>query len=273
MLCITIHLACYGKTPDFSNLFATSFVFGKLGFLQLPMPYLGMWLINAVIYFAALSFSIWKILTRKMSDLDGFILFTTLLGCGLFSYYLGRSHDGNLPSVSYPAVILLAAAAERLRDRSWKIMRFTAVFLLFFITFKGVNSCRNLSDTTLEQRIFMEYFNKLCSDIENHLSADKKLFFTGYNESMIAVETGAKAPFCHPAVEELFRLKECRKYCAFPGSPTAAAIWAADMNCINSTMPQYSANILREIIKKRIGQNIPPNAMLMFKLEKSSGER
>ena len=268
IVCSAIHFIIYGKIPDFSNLFATSLLFGKIGLLQLPMPYLGAWMIPAVIYFAALGYCASKIVQRKFSGRDLLILFIALYGCGIFSYYVGRSHFGNLLNIMYPAVILTAAAAEKMRNKNWLIMRFAAVFLLVFLSLHGVNVCRKLFGTNNEQLFYQRYFNRLCGDVEKKLPENHRLLYSGYQESLLAVELGAKALFPHPSLEESLLKKDCQMYAEHVGNPQHDALWIINMKYVNNDVPPMLRRLLLEQIRQRVPGNIPGNAMLMLNVNK-----
>ena len=201
-----------------------------------------------------------------MSDRDKMLFFVTITGCGLFGYYIGRSHISNLFSASYPAIILVASAAERLRGRGWLILRFAAVFLLFFVSLHGINSCRKLAGVSLGQRTFQVYFNQLCANVSKQLPPNKKLLYSGHLEAMIAVETGAKAPFSHSAMEEIFWKKDCLNYVKNTGNGYSPALWIINMNWVNRHAPVFMRDLLTEQVRKRLNRSVSPNAMLMFYL-------
>jgi hypothetical protein len=194
------------------------------------------------------------------------LFFVTVTGCGLFGYYIGRSHIGNLFSASYPAIILVASAAERLRGRGWLILRFAAAFLLFFVSLHGINSCRKLAAVSLDQKTFQVYFNQVCANVSKQLPPSKKLLYSGHLEAMIAVETGAKAPFSHPAMEEIFWKKDCLNYVKNTGHGYSPALWIINMNWVNRHAPAFMRDLLTEQVRKRLNRSVSPNAMLMFYL-------
>ena len=268
-VCAAIHFMIYGKMPDFNNLFSTSLLFGKTGLLQLPMPYFGVWMVPAGIYFAALCYCAAKAAERRFSGRDALILFIALYGCGIFSYYAGRSHSGNLLNIMYPAVILTAAAAEKIRNRNWYIMRFAAIFLLICISLRGVNVCRKLFETNNEQLFYQRYFNRLCGDVEKKLPENRRLLYSGYQESLLAVELGAKALFPHPSLEESVLKKDCSDYGKYIRCPEYDALWTVNMKYVNKDAPPMLRRLLLEQIKLRMPGNIPDNAMLMFHINKA----
>ncbi|MBE6393807.1 MAG: hypothetical protein E7044_07120 [Lentisphaerae bacterium] len=261
----TVNKLCYGSFPDVEKIFTVPLWFGKLGFLQLPMPRLGLWLIPAGVYFAVLSKTASAFIKRKMSDRDKYCLFIALTGCGFLSYYVGRSHFGNLLSASYPAVILLALGAERLREKSYSVLRFAAVFLLLVFSLHSFNA-GNKKSTSAERQMFNVYFNRLCSNFEKQLSPAKLLIYSGYLEALIAVETGAKSPLAHPALEEIFWIKDCQNYSRYLKNSDGKTLWIVNMDYLSKHAPQFLSRELKKHIKSRLRREVPPNAMLMFYL-------
>ena len=169
----------------------------------------------------------------------------------------------------YPAVILTAAAAEKMRNRNWYIMRFAAVFLIACISLRGVNVCRKLFETNNEQLFYQRYFNRLCGDIEKKLPENKRLLHSGYQESLLAVELGAKALFPHPSLEETVLKKDCSDYGKKLSVPEYDALWTVNMKYVNKDAPPMLRRLLLEQIKLRMPGNIPDNAMLMFHINKA----
>lgn len=77
-----------------------------------------------------------KYLLRKKTHIrSAMFFFLSILGIGLFSYYQGRSHDLNLPTVAYPAVIIFAIYLDTLIEQvklySLKADKICLVGLLF----------------------------------------------------------------------------------------------------------------------------------------------
>ena len=201
-----------------------------------------------------------------MSDRDKLLFFITVTGCGLLGYYIGRSHTSNLFSASYPAIILVAAAAERLRSKAWRIMRFAAVFLLFFISLHGISSSRKLFAVSPDQRAFQVYFSRLCDQVKKQLPASGKLLYTGHLEALIAVEAGARSPFSHPALEEIFWKKDCLNYVEALNRGDSQALWIISMNWVNRHAPVFMRELLISEVRKRLTHPVSPNAMLLFYL-------
>ena len=115
-----------GHLPDFKQVVAYQKLYYVTGLMMMPMPVFHAWNIVILIYVIGLINSV-KILFNKISRTSEnfFILYLTLLGIGIFSYYQGRSHELNLYHVAYPALMLLAIYAGRL----WQSLKESSAFL------------------------------------------------------------------------------------------------------------------------------------------------
>lgn len=101
-----------GVWPSLSMMVESQQVFAYAGFAMLPMPIFHPWNLVIGVYLAAFCWAANRWWFDKESD--GATVFSlTILGCGLFSYYTGRSHDLVFPATVYPAFILVAIFLDR----------------------------------------------------------------------------------------------------------------------------------------------------------------
>ena len=238
--------------------------FGKIGNLQLPMEFPGIWLLPTVIYFISLFFSIKNILRRKISARSGFILFTTLLGCGALSYYVGRSHQNNLLFVSYPCAILLGIAASSLKAD--KAFRNAAVFIMVLFAFLGFFNTDLFNSENRERNFFKGYFNRLVTDVEKQLDDNRYLIYTGPLEALIAIELNAKPAFAHHAIEEIVFKKDCVEYAAKIEHSPNNTLWVINYDFLNRHTPESLKEPVKQLLRKRLGVKDIPNAMFMLRL-------
>ena len=103
----------YGQWPDISYLFYGQKAAVGFGYAMINIPAFGAWYILVMIYIIGYVFSIYNFVTKNHSLQNYFILTLTILGTGLFSYFVGRSHYSNLLHCGYPAVILLVIFADK----------------------------------------------------------------------------------------------------------------------------------------------------------------
>ncbi|GEM_PF-1319953 len=114
-------LVQHGAVPDFLGSASYQKFFYLFGFYMLPMPLLHPWNLVALVYLAGLAYAIQAMLgVGSDRNRAAIILFISLLGIGLFSYYQGRSHDFNLIHVLYPAILLLALYLDGLQTSKWE---------------------------------------------------------------------------------------------------------------------------------------------------------
>lgn len=107
-----------GQWPDVRLLFYfPKFVFGA-GYFCLPMIWPDMWIFVLSIYvigLAAVFCACWR---GKTTWLTPVTLMTSMLGIGIFSYFMGRSAESNLVGVSYPAVLLACILCGEVEART-----------------------------------------------------------------------------------------------------------------------------------------------------------
>ena len=90
-------------------------LFFQSGYMMLPMPLRPHpWCLTIVIYLFGLAFGLKALWNARGSLFSRVSLFLSILGLGLFTYYQGRSHDYNLLSVMWPAILLGFLFTDRL---------------------------------------------------------------------------------------------------------------------------------------------------------------
>jgi len=109
--------AVRGTVPNFGMMTEYQQIFYSLGYYMLPMPGIHPWNLVAIVYLAGVTYAVLAVLTKSNSYRARLVFMLTILGCGIFSYYQGRSHDLNLPQVLYPAILLLTLFADSLYNQ------------------------------------------------------------------------------------------------------------------------------------------------------------
>ena len=125
VLCFVAAIACGyavlawkgGAWPDLTMYWQHQTVFYEIGYFMIPMPLMHSWVAWAAVIMAALSFGIWP-LSAPREDARHMPLRSTLFGwsvlaCGLFSYYQGRSHDWVFPVVLPFALAIVGVVVDR----------------------------------------------------------------------------------------------------------------------------------------------------------------
>jgi len=116
-----------GKLPDISLLSYGQKAAFEFGYSMILMGWLDFWYFAILIYVSGIVFAIYIFLNRKFSLQNHFVLVLTLLGTGIFTYYIGRSHNSNLFHIGYPALMLLGIFADKF------CAKFTPKNFVFFL--------------------------------------------------------------------------------------------------------------------------------------------
>lgn len=106
-----------GEWPDVTMYWRHQKVFYEIGFFMLPMRLMHSWVAWAAVIMAALSFGIWALSAPDRASrqpIRSTLFGWAVLGCGLFSYYQGRSHDWVFPVVLPIALALVGVVIARL---------------------------------------------------------------------------------------------------------------------------------------------------------------
>jgi hypothetical protein len=104
--------AVFGEWPDVDLLGQSEVVYYGLGFMMLPLPVPGLWMLLVGTFLVGLALSAQRVWARAASERDVGVFVLSVLGVGLFSYYQGRSHDFVLPAPAWPAVGLWVLALD-----------------------------------------------------------------------------------------------------------------------------------------------------------------
>jgi hypothetical protein len=93
-------------------------VFYAIRFYMLPMRVIHSWIAWAMVVMAALSFGLWSLSQRRSGgdqpSLRSTVFGWTVMACGLFSYFQGRSHDWVFPVLIPFAPVFVGLAIDRL---------------------------------------------------------------------------------------------------------------------------------------------------------------
>lgn len=127
-----ILITCDKSGISFDRLFERQKVFYLNGFGMLPIPLiLHPWMAVLGVYVATLVFTLPIILHSGLQSSPKRMIafYISILGLGLFSYYQGRSHDMNLPTVAWPAVLCCFLACDWCLSADSAKQRFAIRFL------------------------------------------------------------------------------------------------------------------------------------------------
>lgn len=160
-----IFLSSYLKTgifPSFGNSADHTRLFYFYGFFMMSMPIIHPWNMVILAYIVGLYFPIRTLLTHtptptQRTHRTEFMFVLSLLGVGLFNYYVGRSHEYNLMATVWPAHILLLIYVDQLFQRLMPIFRNRS----FSWTTRGIILAKN----SLQVGLFLGFFYFLGSSL------------------------------------------------------------------------------------------------------------
>ena len=122
-------------SPEASLKYINLFSAAGFGMMPLPAPP-APWCVFAGIYLSGIIVGLRFFAAGRFNILAKMSIYLSVLGIGLFTYYQGRSHIWNLPTVIWPALMLMFIYTDRiirlvkagLVNRQFKMLVFPAVF-------------------------------------------------------------------------------------------------------------------------------------------------
>ncbi|MDX2082848.1 MAG: hypothetical protein SFV53_02540 [Rickettsiales bacterium] len=163
----------YRQLPNLSWLFYGQKAAFEFGYAMLPILPNDIWCLAVLIYVIGAVFAAHNFVNKKYDFQNNFILVLTLLGVGLFTYFLGRSHISNIFHCSYLAIILLAIFADKfctkLSEQDLTLMRkillpqnLILAFPLFLLSYLFTVGSLHLA---FYQPLQKKFYDKFFSDI------------------------------------------------------------------------------------------------------------
>ena len=134
----------FGKIANLGNILFSQSLYLKTGFMVSKINLLHPWFLPLIIYITALILVLQPLLKcEKNKDKNlPLLLFLSIFGIGIYTYYQGRSFLENLIAVLFPAVLILPVIIQKISDFSniktenIKNLFYTLHFIVFeFITF------------------------------------------------------------------------------------------------------------------------------------------
>ncbi len=223
-----------GQWPDLTLLTYGQSAALNFGYAMLPMQAVGIWWMPIFVYVIGLVTGINNFVTRQFTLQNSSALAATVLGVGLFTYFLGRSHDHNISHCAYPAIILLTIFADKFcknfskEDLTYFLPKNrTGLFLfslpLLFISYLSSAFWFNLfSSPDLKEKFIIQKFSAesrkskpdwaLESDfIKQHINADSSfarddilLLDLSDKEYFFSLELRAKSPLNMVNIRHMF---------------------------------------------------------------------
>jgi len=213
--------------PDWNLFFKFLNLYSMTGFSSMPLPIFHAWNLVFLVYLYGIYISLSSILTNKKNVLDSAAFFVAIFGLGISSYYINRSHDFNLITVSFPCFILIAIYLNKLLETSGKanlfrIKNFLSVsvisFVLVTIFVQMLQPTRlinivaertqqvftnNLNNKFMTNGIEIIKSNTMLNEKIFILFADQTVGWVGGPESILYLETKTSSPILIPSSDEL----------------------------------------------------------------------
>ncbi len=214
-----------GGWPDFEGFLSfVSYFFGQ-GYFMIKMPLLHGWLGVALIYIAGLSYCAAALDRREYSPRNCAVFFLTILGCGLFSYYQGRSVTSNLQFVSWPAIALAALALEHAGSSAFRPARILASVGIGALLFCSAGAAgalpagiANLRREALPVLREAESSSTRKADfIKQNVAPGEEVIILSYNAAAYHLQSGTKNPLKLPGMAELYLKREVAAMAAVIG--------------------------------------------------------
>jgi len=226
----------YGQWPEISFLFYGQNAAFNFGYAMLPI-HLGIWLITVLIYIAGVTLASDNFFNKRHSLQDNFIAVLTILGAGLFTYFIGRSHTSNVFHCGYPAVILLTIFADKFcasfakKDLVFFLPKFKIDALIFSLPLLLISylssaflfnsfSFSPLKDNLISSRFYndsqqikpywvqdADFIKKYIGD-EGSIRNDTTIISLGDQDYYFALELRAKFPFSFANLRHMFYEEE-----------------------------------------------------------------
>jgi hypothetical protein len=201
-----------GQWPDIPALFLYMGYFYGSGFNMVPMSIVHAWNIPALIYAGGLLFAAVKLYENEPGPLPDAVFMLSVLGCGIFAYFQGRSVTPNLFVVCWPAVLLAVCGAKWLFSRPGRAARFaaamtmTAVIMCAFSAAQGIP----LAARNIHKRIMPALRHDGARFITNldfmraNIIPGEKVLVISYNSSAYHLYAGTNDPLRLPGLSELY---------------------------------------------------------------------
>lgn len=224
MLTFTFYMKLrYGSFPAFAKFFTYQSYFYKDGAFMLPMTLIHPWVIVILVYISGLALGVRSILAKAITPKTNIVLFLSILGVGVFSYYQGRSHDYNLVGVWYPALILLIIYADDLvqniqnkgKDIVVTLILFTAIMYFFTSSFFSLLIYYpEFYSNRVQPKITTKVSTPVIRNgnfIKDHVGKDKKTVILSQQAGVYHLMSKTASALNTPVITEIFLKEDIEK--------------------------------------------------------------
>jgi hypothetical protein len=154
----------YGVIPDFLGALEYQKNFALLGYFMTPAPLFGIWVVGVMFYLFAASRISGQILKKSTTPQTSLLFFVTIMGLGVFSYYVGRSLPHTFLSVVYPivivAILLSLVSKSNKHHGAQHLSKIKNVVFLFFVSIAVIQ-------LVLYFKGYMQWHNQVANSYKN----------------------------------------------------------------------------------------------------------
>jgi hypothetical protein len=251
----------YGHFPDFSLLTSTLSVFGSMGFFMLPMPLFHPWMLLVLVHILCLVYAISRLFKKDITPKSAVIFLMAILGCGLFAYYQGRSHNWPFVTSLLPGLIELTL----LTDELWAAFKRTNNFILtplLYLCFAGLflstislgaasSDISNLANQTVRKELKpaytkeKKYINSVNHFIDScDISSDRVILLCSNKYQGLFMQDKRMRSAVNPGILDLFYKSDAERYV------TALADSAYDVFLGNNFYYTYLSDIRTVLVSE-----------------------
>lgn len=268
--------ANYGHWPDYGSLFIYQVIFYKYGYMMLPMPLIHPWNVILIIYVCGMAYAIVMLARHPELAMARMLLFLSILGVGLFSYYQGRSHNGNLGPVSYPAIIILTLFADslaaRVRTGGGRIVNVLFIGLLCFFSFGVVSLFASFSPIA---KMTMSRISISCENgptpvirtedfVKRHTTIGEEVLILSNLSAIYYLASQTTNPVKVPGTTEMFFVSDYKKVCDYMLTPSCRKVFF-DNNIFKYSEKKHINVIVNELERDFLpAERSPDGTMIMY---------
>ena len=268
-----------GFLPNFSDLYSTHKIM-SLGYYSLPMPSFHPWNILVFIYIISLSYCFYNLKKKCNIFFTSKLFFLTIFGIGLFSYYVNRSHDYNLLTISYPGIIIVLIFLDKKlkeikNNKDFNIKNNTfvslivSIFIFFYLNF--IFNIHNFYELAVNRNSWFN--NKIDDNLNSKIKCIKAATFPGEkililskNQAVLHNYSNTTSVF-NPGLSDLFYKSDYNRLTSMINANQDLKIFVEN----NFTLKTYEQKYILELLNlikikfKNIDFDCKKKHLLFFK--------
>lgn len=205
-----------GSFPDWFSFLKFQKLFVDIGYVAIRLPVFNAWHLIFLVYLIGILIGLRSLYFNDNNQYNKLIFFTSLIGLGLSSYYVSRSHDYALLQSLYPSVIILSLILDNLirtyKSKGLELKNFLLISILSFIListlfqlFKPKNiysALRGRLPDIILQRVDKSQRANDVLLINNNVNIGEQILILAESEGILYLETNTSSPISSPGSSE-----------------------------------------------------------------------